>query len=376
MKYSETGFREFYKHFVAIPVSDRTKSYLEGFPGCDEANYIVAYGYYDREAGLNLEVLCAARHFDNTVQYAVGNESVSSTIRINNIADDECYLINDDGQLAKEHKKKLDMLSAYDVSEDIENTRSMPFLDASRDKVFIDDISVHLYKDGLEPEKCLTRITGLGKHSIVGVLLEEPIQKFGWHKGETIVFFVKEEEDKSVICFTDMNPSKRITAEDLEDGSMLKEAVEKFQAERNEPNFLDVLEILRDSYVWIPCYAILSEEDQERIKKMCDENGDDLSDLVGKEFTNGDAIRFIPDILQHGDEYFFPVFSSAEEMGEYGDRFSKLQRHSLEALALATNNEKNVAGIVLNAFSTPFVLERQIFDVFKNMKSRIELSES
>ena len=112
MKYSETGFREFYKQFVAIPVSERTKSYLEGFPGCEEANYIVAYGYYDREAGLNLEVLCAARYFNNTVQYAVGNESISSTIRINNIADDECFLINDNGELTKEHKKKLDMLSA------------------------------------------------------------------------------------------------------------------------------------------------------------------------------------------------------------------------------------------------------------------------
>ena len=376
MKYSETGFREFYKHFVAIPVSDRTKSYLEGFPGYEEANYIVAYGYYDRESGLNLEVLCAARFFDNKVQYAAGNESVSSTIRINNIADDECYLINDNGELTRDHKKKLDMLSSYDVSEEIESTRSLPFLDASRDKVFIDDVMVQLYKDGLETEKCLTRITGRGKHGLIGMLLEEPKQNFGWHKGETIVFFVKEEEDKSVTCFTDMNPSKRITAKDLEDGSMLKEAVEKFQADRNEANFLDILEILRDSYVWIPCYAVLSEEDQKRIQKMCDETGEDLNDLIGKEFTNADAVRFIPDILQHGDEYYFPIFSTAEEMGEYGNHFSKLQRHFLEALTLATNNEKNVSGIVLNAFSTPFILDRQIFDVFKNMKSRIELSES
>ena len=252
----------------------------------------------------------------------------------------------------------------------------MPFLDPSRDKVFIDDIKVQLYKDGLDTEECLTRITGLGKHSIVGMLLEEPKQNFGWHKGETIVFFVKEEEDKSVTCFTDMNPSKKITAKDLEDGSMLKEAIETFQKERNEANFLDVLEIFRDSYVWIPCYAVLSEEDQEKLRKLCDESDGDIDSLIGKEFTNSENVRFVPDILQHGDEYYFPVFSTAEEMGEYGNNFSKLQRHSLEALTLAANNEKNVSGIVLNAFSTPFILDRKIFDVFKNMKSRIELSES
>ena len=44
--------------------------------------------------------------------------------------------------------------------------------------------------------------------------------------------------------------------------------------------------------------------------------------------------------------FFFPVFTSDDEMGEYGEDFSKLQRHFLEAAALARNNEKNVRGIV------------------------------
>jgi hypothetical protein len=41
-------------------------------------------------------------------------------------------------------------------------------------------------------------------------------------------------------------------------------------------------------------------------------------------------------------------------------------------LQLAINNEKNVKGIVLNAFTEPFVLDREIFDIVQNMKSRIE----
>ena len=205
MKYSETGFRGFYKHFVAIPVTERTKEALEGFPGCEDANYIVTYGYYDRDAGLNMEVLCGARFLNGKVQYAIGNDSISSTIRINNIEDDECYLINDDGALAKEHMKKIEKLSAYDASDDIENTRMMPFLDASRDKVFIDDVLVYLMKDGLKNEGCFVRITGLGEHCLKGVLLNEPTQNFGYHKGDTISFFVTEIEDKSVICFTDMD---------------------------------------------------------------------------------------------------------------------------------------------------------------------------
>ena len=205
MKYSETGFRQFYKQFVAVPVTERTKQALEGFPGYEDANYIVTYGYYDRDAGLTLEVLCGARFLNGKVQYAIGNDSISSTIRINNVEDDECYLIKDDGTLSKEHMKKTEKLSAYDVSQDIENTRTMPFLDASRDKVFIDDVLVYLMNDGLKNEGCYTRITGLGEHCLVGELLNEPVQNFGCHKGDKISFFVTEKEDKSVICFTDMD---------------------------------------------------------------------------------------------------------------------------------------------------------------------------
>ncbi|WP_083816305.1 hypothetical protein [Oribacterium sp. oral taxon 108] len=59
-------------------------------------------------------------------------------------------------------------------------------------------------------------------------------------------------------------------------------------------------------------------------------------------------------------------------MGEYGDNFSKVQRHMLEVIPLARNNEKDLAGIVLNAFTEPFVLDKEIWDIVENMKSRIE----
>ena len=83
----------------------------------------------------------------------------------------------------------------------------------------------------------------------------------------------------------------------------------------------------------------------------------------------------IPDILQNGEDFFFPVFSSAEEMGEYGNHFSKLEDSFLHAVVLARNNEKQVRGIVVNAFSEPFVLETEIFDLVEKMKSRIQRKE-
>lgn len=89
-------------------------------------------------------------------------------------------------------------------------------------------------------------------------------------------------------------------------------------------------------------YAVLEEA-----VKDAEQNGG-LDSLVGKTLSNQDNIRMVPDILQNGEDFFFPVFTSAEEMGEYGQQFSKIEKHFLEAANLARNNEKKVKGIVIN----------------------------
>ena len=99
------------------------------------------------------------------------------------------------------------------------------------------------------------------------------------------------------------------------------------------------------------------------------ESGDGPESLVGQVFTTLDEVRFVPDILQNGDELFFPVFTSEEEMGEYGDSFSKVEEHFLNAISWAKHN--NVAGIVINAFSEPFVVSAEMLDVIAEMDSAI-----
>ena len=59
-------------------------------------------------------------------------------------------------------------------------------------------------------------------------------------------------------------------------------------------------------------------------------------------------------------------------MGEYGNGFSKVEKHMLEALALARNNEKKPVGIVLNAFSEPFVIGKEVWDFIEQMESHID----
>ena len=172
-------------------------------------------------------------------------------------------------------------------------------------------------------------------------------------------------------------PDDKITEELLEDGSFLKRAVGICNRNRTQLNLIKLAKILRDSWVWVPCNAIMSDADNASLEKMimeAEKNGG-LDSLIGTKICNQDGIRMVPDILQNGDDYFFPVFTSDTEMGEYGERFSKIQRHFLEAANLARNNEKNVAGIVINAFTEPFVVPREMFDVIAGMKSSVEGEE-
>ena len=207
-----------------------------------------------------MEVLAAGFKDGDGFTFFDTSVETRAFIRVGAVIDDEFFFFDDaDGGLSNKYAEKLDVLKHYEASEEIEETRKMGFLDKSRHDFYPDDVMVYLTREGLNPEGCWVRIIGLGDHFIMGTLLNEPDQDFGYHSGEKVAFFVQKQEDESIILYTDMTPSRKLTAEDLEDGTLLKEAVAVFNKERIEDHFLDVLEFLRDSYVWIPCNAVMSK---------------------------------------------------------------------------------------------------------------------
>jgi hypothetical protein len=153
----------------------------------------------------------------------------------------------------------------------------------------------------------------------------------------------------------------------------LKKAIEVCNRNRTQRNLIKLSKILRDGWVWVPCTAVLSDADQEAFNRKILEaaDNDGLDALVGTELVSHDSIRFVPDILQSGEDSFFPVFTSEEEMGEYGEDFSRVQKHFLEAANLAKNNERNVKGIVINPFTEVFVVPAEMFGVVARMESSI-----
>ena len=372
MYYKETGFRGWYRRFVAFPMKDEYKLPMINYPHIEKANCLLAYGYIDREAGLTLEVLATGFEQEERCTFFDPPERARFSLPGERMENEEFLLMDDrDKRLSNRYGKKLAGLQKYTAGGEIEKTREMRFLDDSRHPFFPDDVQVYLMRQGLKPEPCWTRISGLAENWIKGVLLNEPEQDFGCHQGEEVAINLDQTEDGKVICYANMNPGRLLKPEELADGSMLREAIRAFNAEGTKEAFFEILETLRDSYVWVPCNAVLGEADQKAFAEMMDKAGDDPAALVGMEMKNQEKIRLVPDILQNGDNFFFPAFITQEDMGQYGQYFSKVKKHFLEAIALARNNEKQLSGIVINAFTEPWILDRKLFDLVEKLESRL-----
>ena len=177
MNYQETGFRALYKNFAAFPLNDKFRKAMEGYPNVEDANCMLVYGYIDHEAGLTLEVIAAGIEKDERFKFFEPSQETRFFIRVGAVENDDFALFDDsDNSLRNRYAEKLEMLSAYEVDEEIEKTREMGFLDESRHPHYPDDVQVYLMRDGLDPEICWARIIGLGDHWIMGVLLNEPIR--------------------------------------------------------------------------------------------------------------------------------------------------------------------------------------------------------
>ena len=55
-----------------------------------------------------------------------------------------------------------------------------------------------------------------------------------------------------------------VKRETLEGGNVLRALVAQFNNDRTEQNLFALLRCLRDSFIWIPCNAVISNEDAEQ----------------------------------------------------------------------------------------------------------------
>ena len=85
------------------------------------------------------------------------------------------------------------------------------------------------------------------------------------------------------------------------------------------------------------------------------------------ESDEQEGARLKPDILQKGDDYFYPCFLTEQDIPkDYYDRFSWLQLPLTDCLSVAEEiGEFPVRGIVLDAFYDPVEIDKGAFEAIR-----------
>jgi len=369
MKYDESSFRGVDRQFCIFGMNEAVRAQiLEQIDSAEatlkaafeEADSFLSYGYIDQEKGISLVVLAPSQRMEEGVAIQQMLEDAGVTVLVEDVREEDFFNIGGTEEAETQLRAQFGPIveeidKNYEVSADVQRARGMRFLDGIRDCLHPDDVLVILDKPGNTPETVQVRITEVREHDFAGVLLEEPKQSFGVHKGETMPFALQQKasaEEKEHHTVDDLYAAHffKLTKAESLNGTVLAKVRDAYKKDPRAETWWELLRVLGSCYVWIPCNAT-------------------YADAPASDKT----INLTADILTNGDKYYFPVFSSPVEMGEdYAADFSLIEKPFREALEMMEGSEAKLDGLIFNAFSDGIILSGEALDIVKGMPVLVE----
>lgn len=120
----------------------------------------------------------------------------------------------------------------------------------------------------------------------------------------------------------------------------------------------NLLGALKETALFIPMSIQMDKKDQEKFLKG------KKGDLIQIEHD----MKMKPDILKDKeDKLFLPIFSDKEQIPQdYAQKFSQIQFPTIQCIQMA-HAIPNLSGLVLDAFTEPFLMPFEIADVLLNI---------
>ena len=154
--------------------------------------------------------------------------------------------------------------------------------------------------------------------------------------------------------------------EDLKNGEVYDQCLKNLD-EENPDCLIDLFNILRDSTVLVPLFANLSKEDQQYLADLA-KNSENEDEILNRE------LHFDVDILTNAEnEKYFPVFTSESSIpSDYP--CSPIYEHFADVL-ISTVDQDDLAGIVVNPFTTPITIKKEIYELFGSLTGVVETKQ-
>ena len=328
MTLAEAGCRPFYRRICALELTDSLRKRCSEVPDIDEADCLVVYGYADDIDGLIIEVLGAATGFSDTALYTFdaydGKWLAIPAEEIKDVPFKELGFKEED--LEEGYRERIEALGNVYAPKEIEDLRLYDALDDFRDPYHPDIYEVLFVMPGLEDELCRVKMLRVGEYSFYGILVDQPEQDFGVHAGDIVEFWSLKLDEDSYGFVKEFEVSSEKVAE------LLEKAVNNYYDNRCEDTFEDVLELLKQSELYMPV-----RRDEEAEEEM-----------------------YTPYVVEHNDLLLVPVFTDPDTVeDESYDSIEKISFSEIRDLVLSS---EELGGIVLNLYTVPFGADREILE--------------
>ena len=199
---NDLSFRDLYHQFFFLPLSKEDTNLwkvADQFPGKEDANGVILYGYIDHTAGFTFELLSMGSLTQGHISIFEGNSTISSKIRYGAVSQHEILPLDESVRSGFLEKTAV-IDDNYKDSAEIEETRNIELLDEFRSPEYPDDVAVIIVHGDAKPEQCWVRCKGLTEHSIIGIMLNEPYGDLGIHRNDEIIFGFIKTKDGQILC--------------------------------------------------------------------------------------------------------------------------------------------------------------------------------
>lgn len=202
MKVQEKNFREIYKKVCLLTNKKLVEKInlrdVFDYPPDEKLSVFVTYVCVNLEGELIFEILAGAKVSGEHIKIFPASYKKNISFRRAEIEDCEIKILPKNYFDA--FKDRVQILNdIYKVDATKEKIRAAESLDELRHPNFPDDVAVLFFGENFRPEYAWVRCESVEEKIIVGTLLNETQQNFGYKVGEKIKFGVTEFEDE-IIC--------------------------------------------------------------------------------------------------------------------------------------------------------------------------------
>ena len=201
MKVQEKNFREIYRKVCLLTGDELIKKInlrdVFDYPPDEVLNGFAAYACIDLSGEFIFEVLAGAKVEEEQIKIFPASYKKNIYLRRAEIENCEIKILSEKYAVAFTDKIKM-IEDAYKANSEKEKLRAVENLDELRHPNFPDDVAVLFYGENFRPEYGWIRCESAGEKFIVGTLLNELQQDFGYRVGEKIKFGLTEFEGENI----------------------------------------------------------------------------------------------------------------------------------------------------------------------------------